>query len=1788
MSLTEKLAEQHARIAVLKASEAELTQGPDAALALLGPPTDPIRMHATLGILIRAGRHQQAADILVDQRPDEKWIHFAAFLYAYLGQLDKARSMVDRADNSSDPAVMRLVHLGFAEGVIDFWRNREPNKALLETRPWSKPDTDLAKTTLEILDPLLSLVCANQRIDGEFELGAVTYAAYCAHIADDDRLLTRCGNWLVRYTPLPLIAAELCLRNLIEESPEGLPTRLRLENPGNFQAGILASLVERDLLGNVNEAFDSLLKLGDAAKTDAHKDALCGALFETSGGCDPARIEKAAELIKKLRPDDNRLYGFVQAIKHLVEENAAAAKADLDAIRDEADGRWWQLYAQLCQQNDDEDSAQYAWAKASELLPHPDIVRRSVKASLDRKKYASAIDGLLKLLEIDPTNAQHLNATACSYFQMGDLAQARNYFSRLVNAAPNNVEYRMKFAHCLARLAQVSEAIEILEPVCSQEDLPLAAIFFQSELLMTDNRPADAFRLLEPIAADHWDDPRFLLIYMHQGHASGNDEPAHQAFARLLELRRQGKVPRELMQEGTLEQILEYGKDYERRREALHQGVVLGQIPWLFAEALLQHPATWAWELHTQELKWVSEEPLNRAALSIYATNGFTIHPTAEGRKLEPIIAPSPGTEVVADLSALLTLHKLNRLKQAAEYFGRIILPMFYGDLRIREADKFGLHQPSRETELQKIRTAIDHGRIHIVENTQQDFRLVDEYLDAEEHHVYRLQDLASQLLEAQKICSDDIARLRLVAHQPPAADDTHPALHVGEAVVIDLMTLRTLSNQSVFESVLECFNVHLRASQRDALVSELNAHERARAVRDAHHSLWNEIAKLEATGHIEWHSVAPDPDGGDENSPPSVYLHSAQLAIQLKKPLLADDRVLQVLTYQRMPASPSQAFDSASLLSALYDSGACTLQELASNIHRLMKWRYRFILPSPELLTQWASESIANPPGSKLLDVAAYLHDCLSDPGLHCGSEQSDPPMPMAAKYVDSWLEVIARFLRRVWTDDKFSDDRCIQLTHWVGEELVPSCPRGLWYQPIGNNIAQVERKALFGMVLVHFVGVPNPDRANLGLRTFAEALGLRDEQYLPVAIDGILASTDKEEAKGEHAPEYRDLSLVMMRNAILHLADSGLDPVSFSRLRALDLLPEVPPPSLPSNIAEILRSPSTPTRARVPAGPLLFVPEGQTLTVLEVAPLLLHPDQPLRDAAIAYLQTSTSLPRPWLTDETLNFLSKHEDAIRAEAEEQWREAAIQVVNAVRKDLFALLAGFRQSVVCSYQEGIDQYLEAILHPAFETLANLRPPLWSPTEQRDEIANSIAELASRPELDVALTEYLIRWGYVPLCAQLSAPQVAKSWLEKHPDTQFGWDRLWEWAKKMPTPIAKYHALTVALHVPSMRPQATLEEFWGHFADALDLHDGASNSWHVFCGLASHFARHIEALHPGQHGERIACYAWWLADKVGRLIGTDESGAKNFEEEILTQALQFSYFRWTFSRSPVVPSSFRHATLHTTSVWTLSLLVQLSCAAKSFPANAVPERLRPRVSNVLHGYLMTSNLADASDALARTFAFEENSALDDLCAAEGFVSEDKRTALAQLIQFRRDLARPDELQVRLDRFQELPNYEQHATLLVLNEVLHASAKYDNIIETWLNQRKQVIEILRDGSDYLLELLLEILAEFQQHPMTPWVIRLPHLLAYVIEQSEPSPRVSSLSTAVLQMSVNGGVTSPILRLVSSNKWTDWSVTLAKWHENLAEVAKYSEPWIAARIRAVSAIVSRLIGPRRSKES
>ncbi len=122
MSLAGPLDEQHAELAATKAFEVELADGPEAALKTLGPPIDRIRMRATLGILLRTDRCREAADLVRDLTPDDKWVDLGALAFALSGETRQARKMVERADESPDPLVMRRTRLAVARGIVRAWQ----------------------------------------------------------------------------------------------------------------------------------------------------------------------------------------------------------------------------------------------------------------------------------------------------------------------------------------------------------------------------------------------------------------------------------------------------------------------------------------------------------------------------------------------------------------------------------------------------------------------------------------------------------------------------------------------------------------------------------------------------------------------------------------------------------------------------------------------------------------------------------------------------------------------------------------------------------------------------------------------------------------------------------------------------------------------------------------------------------------------------------------------------------------------------------------------------------------------------------------------------------------------------------------------------------------------------------------------------------------------------------------------------------------------------------------------------------------------------------------------------------------------------------------------------------------------------------------------------------------------------------------------------------------------------------------------------------------------------------
>lgn len=394
-----------------------------------------------------------------------------------------------------------------------------------------------------------------------------------------------------------------------------------------------------------------------------------------------------------------------------------------------------------------------------------------------------------------------------------------------------------------------------------------------------------------------------------------------------------------------------------------------------------------------------------------------------------------------------------------------------------------------------------------------------------------------------------------------------------------------------------------------------------------------------------------------------------------------------------------------------------------------------------------------------------------------------------------------------------------------------------------------------------------------------------------------------------------------------------------------------------------------------------------------------------------------------------------------------------------------------------------------------------------------------------------------------------------------------------------------------MHIPELRPQDSLEQFWIAVLDVLDVMKSdetePSNKceWQLYCELAGHFSRHIEALQPGQHGERVASYGWWLADKVGRLLGRNEEQAKHMLEQVVRPEARLSFARWQVARSEVVPSLLRYCSLEMSSVWAISLLAQWSQVRSSLSLEQITKQVHERIDSVLRDYLLFSPLANNYDD-PTVFGFQENDAIAGLCS--DVLSSKECESFVFVIEFRRNLIKSVDLLSRLEQLRDASAVDRVLTMQLLKDVVFSNANFDDSIGSWLEPMNEASQNFLQLEPSSLEPLLELLPEFHQRKLSDWGIRLPHILAHAIEQSDDEIRVERLFQSVLFMSINAGIVSPIQRLLVS-KWRSKSLDLLQmWRDSAVNLARYSDPWVAGRIRGTSSAVSRLIGPRVLQES
>jgi hypothetical protein len=1101
-------AQMEANIEALKGSIENLEKGPDAALARLAERTDPYAIRIRLAMLLNKQDLDGAVALVEGLPPNDRWCDLAVTAFALKERFDEAEKLVKWA--AAYPSKYPQCVVRFADALLARAIAGQEKGKNIQPHDLSEVERKNVSAVLEALRPVLDPIIAKEHIDSELDTAALTIAWRANHLLGQRDGVAKLTRLMYTRRPVPMDVARNVVSGYIEPPPD-LPERLREDHPSDFEANVLAAVIQTSFLSQHEEAFTKAKELISLADTVEKKEELFKLFQQIWQELEGDAVSECEQIVASLVSHNLKLYSLFEASKALRAGDPDAAIRELDKEKAEDDIYWLQLRANALMEKGQLSEAVDSLLIAAKMTREPTLLRRTAEMAFQAEKINIASWCYERLLEIQPDNLVARGNLAYIYtFHLHDIRNAAVQFRALHEAEPENPGHTVNLAVCLAQLYRPQESLALFNEACGLDKPDIRAILGRAQLHMSLGDPDAAFVSLQGLREGFWNDHNFLMAFMDAAYAAGDEEAAHDALQALNKLQVASGIDpnvfKMLPEDEGIEILKKRMKDTRERAEYVHTEMLRGRMPWVWAEQVAGNAIYWGWRWRTQELTWINDNPANRANFCIYATNAFHVRKSERNhQELLPLECPPEGTPIVADISALITLHRLELLDIAADYFGEIIVPEGYLPTVLEDSRKMVLSQRSRQQSAEQIMRKVEKGIITVIpEQTEQnaDVVVVDEHGESKEHR-YHLIDLIQPVYEAGNMSDSEYERISKVCAKKPGVDEAHPVLTRLQDVLVKPSTLRTLFHFGMIDAISVYYKIHITEEARIEIWQELEAINHQEETLKWHFDLWNRLrddTRFQFVSHtLPDKLVRKDADPKDYLS----FLGSF-VAWQMEAPLLADDRVCQVLTLNERPEAAYAAFSTDNLISALKNAGKIDMSKAAESLRQLMQWRYRFILPSAETLKAFVEQYRTSPPGQPLQELAEYVHDCMRDTGLFGGPEKTEKGESMAMRLYLSWLSVISKFIVRVWDDESFSEISAKRLTEWSIQELLPSSPRVL-HGNIKVRISSLTPRALLSDALIQSATLPKGERMPETMKALKEALKLNDDEYLDIVTEII-----------------------------------------------------------------------------------------------------------------------------------------------------------------------------------------------------------------------------------------------------------------------------------------------------------------------------------------------------------------------------------------------------------------------------------------------------------------------------------------------------------------------------------------------------------------------------------------------------------------------------------------------------------------------------------------------------------
>lgn len=1075
------------------------TDHPQEILSSLKGKSDHESIRQKLAILLNSKDYKKAAKLIIKKKPHEAWYDLAVVALTNSGYGDKVDELLRWASKQETKIWHRAIHLYAINRFKQIWRNRK-NSEEIQIGSLDKTEQKELNQLTETIQPLLKYIEGLGKTTSKSQEEVLNVALKSFALLEDKQNTSQYSS----YSHDSLTLANLVLYGLIELTRD-LIEDLESNYPDSYEAQKLAILIKTKYETFNKEDFEEAIKrLTKYLSSKDRKVEIFQILKDIAYKFGEPFIETLEQNVAMLLSEDERLLKLFNCERLLNQKALPEADKILSETKDENDPVWLQLYGRYLYLMGDTKVALEYFNKARLLLPHPELINSTAKLAFETEDYGLSVELLKKELENEPDNLSLLNNIAAACFRKGDYKLAAEYFGKLKELKPEELSYYLNLATCYAQIGNSQKAIETYDDICNRSDAPLEA-FLSKAFLIRINDPVKAFDSILPLKDEYWDSPQYLQAMLDLSYRAGKEEYGHQAMLKLMELQRQGKAPQEILQGKTIEDLKVHINEWNKKVEFVNKNILTGKLPWLMSDHWQNHTAYMGWYIRTQPLAWRIEEPLNCASFSIYSTNSFSVVKLSDDTtKLDFIECPAKDTNIAVDLSAIITLHRLGLLETCLKYFSKIYIPQEYPTKLLKDSDNLVIHQRTRKTSAEAIKKAIDNGQIIILEDIgrsgDRPFPFVHEHTlpEKEEEHYYRLIDLIQVAYDTGRLNEEKYDALKNIAHKPSGIDPEHPGLKHGQSIYVDIHTLYSICQIDIesLGPILNTFRVYI--SKADQL---RNSGETIQIETQEQLKSWNDqlLQFIRDKGEFIKEPHNPVPELQEDN----VYLASCWVAKGKSLPLLADDRVLQVLAINENKSIEHPSFSTDRVLLKLFEEKLLDIETLSDAFLTLMKWRYRFIVPTKHIMVFLAKRYKKHPPGQDLQEVALYLHDCIRDPGLFAGPENTTLKESMAAKLYATWTRLITEFLAGIWADSEFSEEAAKKTTEWTLKEFSPSVPKNI----ISNNLQMLEvlPKVIFDYFLALTFTIDDTSRANRALQAIAQGLHMSESEYFKAVSEMV-----------------------------------------------------------------------------------------------------------------------------------------------------------------------------------------------------------------------------------------------------------------------------------------------------------------------------------------------------------------------------------------------------------------------------------------------------------------------------------------------------------------------------------------------------------------------------------------------------------------------------------------------------------------------------------------------------------